>query len=63
MYWRKRITINTTENVEEIMLEHLKNLKEAAEDCDECQLGGITNAMVQTAGFLTNLHRLTENEE
>lgn len=45
------------------MLEHLKNLKEAAEDCDECQLGGITNAMVQTAGFLTNLHRLTENEE
>ena len=35
------VTINTTEKVEELMLEHLKNLKEAAEDCDECQLGGI----------------------
>lgn len=46
-----------TENVEEIMLEHLKNLKEAAETCDECQLGVITNAMVQTAGFLMNISK------
>ncbi len=39
--------------VDEIMLEHLKLLAEAAEECDEKNLGIITNAMVSTAYYLT----------
>lgn len=35
-----------------IMLEHLKELKKAAEDCDEQYLGVITSAMVMTADFI-----------
>lgn len=54
---------NTKEKVEQLMLEHLTNLKEAAEECDESQLGIITNAMVQTANFLTRPTAKPETDE
>lgn len=54
---------NTPEKVEQLMLEHLTNLKEAAEECDESQLGIITNAMVQTANFLTRPTAKSETDE
>ncbi len=54
---------NTPEKVEQLMLEHLTNLKEAAEECDESQLGIITNAMVQTANFLTRPTAKPETDE
>ena len=41
------------EQVKEIMLEHLKTLKEVCEECDEVHLNTITNAMISTAEFLT----------
>ena len=55
--------LNTPEKVEQLMLEHLTNLKEAAEECDESQLGIITNAMVQTANFLTRPTAKPETDE
>ena len=54
---------DTPEKVEQLMLEHLTNLKEAAEECDESQLGIITNAMVQTANFLTRPTAKPETDE
>lgn len=54
---------DTPEKVEQLMLEHLTNLKEAAEECDESQLGIITNAMVQTANFLTRPIAKPETDE
>lgn len=39
--------------VKDIILEHLKLLAETAEDCEEENLGTITNAMVAAAYFLT----------
>ncbi len=41
------------EIVHDIMLEHLKNLKDAAEECEDENLGLITSAMINTAEFLT----------
>lgn len=43
------------EDVRSVMFEHLKNLKEAAEECEDNILGIITAAMVQTAEFLIKL--------
>lgn len=43
------------EDVRSVMFEHLKNLKESAEECEDNMLGIITAAMVQTAEFLTKL--------
>lgn len=40
------------QQVKDIMLEHLKTLKETAEDCEENQINSITNAMISTAEFL-----------
>jgi hypothetical protein len=40
------------DEVNEIMLEHLKLLAEAAEDCEDKNLGIITTAMIETAAFL-----------
>ncbi len=41
------------ESVYEVLFEHLKNLKQAAEECDDENLGLITSAMINTAEFLT----------
>ena len=40
------------DEVNKIMLDHLKLLAEAADECDEKNLGIITTAMIETATFL-----------
>lgn len=40
------------QQVDDVMLEHLKNLKQAAEECEDDMLQTITNAMCMTAQFL-----------
>lgn len=41
--------------INKIMSENLKNLKEAADECDEENLADISLAMIQTATFLVDL--------
>ncbi|MDO5125343.1 MAG: hypothetical protein Q4D35_03085 [Ruminococcus sp.] len=48
-----------TDEVKDIMFEHLKMLSDTAEDCMDEYLESITVAMVSTARFLTDLE---ENE-
>lgn len=47
------ITLVSKDSVHEVLFEHLKNLKQAAEECEDHDLGLITSAMIQTAEFLT----------
>ena len=50
------------DEVKQIMLEHLKLLQEATEECKDEKLESITRAMVMTAGFLTTGEKEPEKQ-
>lgn len=47
----------TNDEINKLMSDHLNDLKETAEGCDEELLTPITSAMISTAAFLVQLNK------
>lgn len=56
----------TNDEINQLMSDHLNDLKETAEDCDEELLTPITSAMISTAALLVQMNKSElsgENDE